>query len=480
MEIIFLVMIAVINFQVIENNYKQFNDEKIHSLKTLGNELLINPVSVYDTDTIDNRLDALNKLENVESIKVWNNDNVLLSKVGDDSNKGKYIKELSQEIIVDDMTIGRFTILLNTENIRTYIYNNKQITLVLIFMEIIISIFLSWIIGYRIAKSLNTLKDYAENLSQNLNTPIPQVNDSKEIMVLSETLERMRQEIVEDRYSLNRYKDMIEDNIIITRTNLKGELTYVSNAFCIISGYTKGELIGKNQNIVRHPDSSSETFKNLWKTIQAGYTWNGELKNLKKDGGYYWIEATISPWVDINGDTIGYIGIRHDITDKKKVEELSITDKLTQLYNRVKLEEIFTIELERVKRYHHDFSVIMLDIDHFKSVNDTHGHNVGDDVLKDVAEILKSSIRATDFVGRWGGEEFIIITLETGKKDTVKLANLIRKNMENHIFNVIGSKTASFGVSSYQDGDTQESLIKRADDALYEAKNTGRNKVVSL
>ncbi len=114
----------------------------------------------------------------------------------------------------------------------------------------------------------------------------------------------------------------IEDKYYITSTTDKnGIITDVSNAFCTISGYTKEELIGKSHNIVRHPDMKSEVFKELWKSISMGKIWNGEVKNRKKDGDYYWVESTIEPLFDISHNIVGYKSIRFNITDRKKMEQ---------------------------------------------------------------------------------------------------------------------------------------------------------------
>ena len=114
-------------------------------------------------------------------------------------------------------------------------------------------------------------------------------------------------------------------NVIASETNVHGIITYASNAFCTISGYSENELIGKTHNIVRHPDMPKEVFKDMWQTVLAGETWKGEVKNLKKDGGFYWVDVTITPERDENGVTTGYSAIRHDITSKKELEELSKT-----------------------------------------------------------------------------------------------------------------------------------------------------------
>ena len=117
--------------------------------------------------------------------------------------------------------------------------------------------------------------------------------------------------------------DIISNYVIYSRTNLKGEITYASNAFCRTSGFTKEELIGNPHNIVRHEDMESIAFRNMWETIKAGHVWRGEVKNKKKDGGFYWVDAHVSPEYDKRGNLIGYAAVRLDITSNKKIEELN-------------------------------------------------------------------------------------------------------------------------------------------------------------
>ena len=163
----------------------------------------------------------------------------------------------------------------------------------------------------------------------------------------------------------------------------------------------------------------------------------------------------------------------------KQLEELSITDYLTKLYNRNKLDEILCIEAERSNRYATTFGVIMIDIDHFKKINDVHGHQMGDAVLKELANIIKVNSRKVDTVGRWGGEEFLIVCPESNLAGILYLANKIRNEIASYSFLINEQKTASFGVAIYKQDDDIYSLISRADDALYKAKESGRNKVES-
>jgi len=165
------------------------------------------------------------------------------------------------------------------------------------------------------------------------------------------------------------------------------------------------------------------------------------------------------------------------ININKELKNLSITDKLTGLYNRSKLDESLEYEIKYSKRYHEKFGLIMLDIDYFKDVNDTYGHQVGDIVLIEFANILKLNIRETDVIGRWGGEEFIIICPKSDLNGIKILTENIRKNIESFEFSEVQHKTASFGITVFQNNDTFSDMLKRVDDALYEAKESGRNKV---
>jgi diguanylate cyclase (GGDEF)-like protein/PAS domain S-box-containing protein len=279
------------------------------------------------------------------------------------------------------------------------------------------------------------------------------------------------------------YLEIIDTYLIASKTDLKGNITEVSKAFCNISEYTEEELLGKPHNIVRHPDTKKEVFEELWRTIKSGQAWEGEIKNLKKNGGYYWVKARISPMHDSEGNVSGYASIRVDTTDKKAVEVLSVTDHMTNLYNRRFFNEIFEKEIQRAKRDNKTLGFVMFDIDHFKQYNDTYGHQMGDKVLAEVANTLKENLhRASDYAFRLGGEEFgalvCDINLEGFKILVQKLKDSIEELKIPHKQNSASDYiTASFGASIFEANKnmSQEKIFKIADDLLYEAKNSGRN-----
>ncbi|MEA3354692.1 MAG: diguanylate cyclase [Campylobacterota bacterium] len=183
-------------------------------------------------------------------------------------------------------------------------------------------------------------------------------------------------------------------------------------------------------------------------------------------------------------NTEHYVVSFTDITELKnytyKLQYQATHDNLTKLFNRKKLNDELVKEIQRENRYHHGFSLIMFDIDNFKSINDTYGHDVGDVVLQEVSQITRSSVRTTDIAARWGGEEFMIIVPETSMDNAVLTADNIRKNIESFQFDSLPKPvTVSLGVAEFKrDVDNKESILKKVDIALYEAKHSGKNVVV--
>ncbi len=286
---------------------------------------------------------------------------------------------------------------------------------------------------------------------------------------------------------LSEYVDIIDQNVLTSVTDIDGNITYVSDAFCRTSGYERDELLGKNHRIVRHPEMPKELYERLWKTILGGAVWSGIFKNTTKGGGSYWVESTISPTYDASGGIAGFTAIHTDITDKKRIEEISITDELTGLFNRRRFNEIFPEELQRARRDEKKFAFIMLDVDNFKKYNDTYGHQMGDDVLRQVGATLRRTLmRSGDFAFRLGGEEFGAIINVRREEDAVLVAERIRAGIE--ALRIPHEKsgptpyvTISCGLkcvtTDRNRGDDVEAVYRLADAALYQAKADGRNRV---
>ncbi|WP_028862837.1 sensor domain-containing diguanylate cyclase [Psychromonas aquimarina] len=271
---------------------------------------------------------------------------------------------------------------------------------------------------------------------------------------------------------------IIDKNVMIARTDKHGAIQNISTWFSKVTGYQRDEVIGKNHNILRHPDTTLETYSSLWQTILEGNTWEGQLKDLNKSGEEIWLNTVITPEFKDNNSISGFTAISQDITAQKEIEKMSVTDSLTGLYNRHKLELLLSAEISRFKRYQTPFSLLLFDVDYFKKINDCHGHLVGDETLIALAKLLQENARVTDWVVRWGGEEFLIVAAGTDIENTWFFAEKLRTTIAAHNFSVIGKATASCGIAQYKEGESAEELLSRVDSALYQAKQTGRNKVV--
>lgn len=301
---------------------------------------------------------------------------------------------------------------------------------------------------------------------------------------------------------LSEYKRAVDISNIVSKTNPKGIITYVNDKFCEISGYSRSELIGKPHNVIRHPAMPRESFKELWDTIKMKKPWNGIVTNMKKDGTKYIVDSTVIPILDVDGDVVEYIAVRHDITEledakeqlkvinqlmKTKVDELhnmttsleqqATIDRLTNIYNRDKFEELFDEIMNDIKYSQKELSLIIFDIDHFKIINDTYGHQAGDSVLRELGSLISSNIKKSDIYARWGGEEFVILLPHTNLEGGYMFAQKLRKLIAGHEFRGIGKLTASFGVGEYIINEDKVTLFEKVDKALYLAKNNGRNRV---
>jgi len=219
--------------------------------------------------------------------------------------------------------------------------------------------------------------------------------------------------------------------------------------------------------------------------IRRGDHWRGELGNRRKDGSTRWDDVAIAPVLDDHGTITHFVAINSDITLRKQMEEelrsLATTDPLTGLANRRHLFESGAQELLRARRAGMPLSVLMLDIDHFKLVNDTHGHPAGDAVIQALARHCGDAVRAIDTVGRLGGEEFAILLPMTDCAGAREVAERLRAGIEAFVLEWEGHPlrfTVSIGVAEGRPHDENfTALIGSADRALYRAKHEGRNRV---
>jgi len=266
-------------------------------------------------------------------------------------------------------------------------------------------------------------------------------------------------------------------------TDRRGIVEYVNPAFETITGFSRKEMIGDKPSIVKSGRQGPEFYRQLWRTISAGEVFSEVFINKRKDGSLFYEEKTITPLKNDTGEVTHYVSTGHDITERMQTQEqlrfLAHHDALTELPNRTLLLDRLKQALARVRRGNRRLAVLFLDIDRFKTINDTLGHDIGDHLLQDLSQRLRSCLRDGDTVARFGGDEFVVLLDDLGNvTDITGIAQKILEVLKPPF--IVGEATlhvtASIGVSMFpSDGEDSGTLLKNADTAMYRAKDLGRN-----
>ncbi|MCB1649819.1 MAG: GGDEF domain-containing protein [Pseudomonadales bacterium] len=270
--------------------------------------------------------------------------------------------------------------------------------------------------------------------------------------------------------------------------DLEGRYTYVNQQVCRLFGLSRGEILGRDDNDFFDLNEAKDLQRYDRRVLDFGETIECEERNVIRQSGEVRYFSTIkTPVRDVDGRIIGMCGISTDITERKKLEvELerqAHIDFLTNLNNRRHFIELAERELSRALRYQHPVCLLMLDVDHFKRVNDTYGHKQGDKVLTVLAQTCVDTLRDSDIAGRLGGEEFAFMLPETGREQGLEVAERLRKVLAATTVATDDDEgnvhfTVSIGMCLLcSECDTVDTLLNCADKALYEAKESGRNRV---
>ena len=267
-------------------------------------------------------------------------------------------------------------------------------------------------------------------------------------------------------------------------TDPKGTIEYVNKKFTAITGYSYDEAIGQNPRILKSGKQPADFYVQLWKTILAGSEWHGEIYNKKKDGEIFLEQVSISPIINEHGAISNFVAVKEDITDKRKTEEViwrqANFDTLTGLPNRRMFRDRLEQEIKKANRAGLPIALMFIDLDHFKEINDTLGHDMGDLLLTEAARRIIDCVRATDIVARLGGDEFTVLLAELDDIGSVeRVAACITQKLAApfQLKDEMSYVSASIGITLYpNDADTIEGLFKNADQAMYVAKNQGRNR----
>ncbi|MEL7463507.1 MAG: EAL domain-containing protein [Pseudomonadota bacterium] len=289
--------------------------------------------------------------------------------------------------------------------------------------------------------------------------------------------------LAQDSVDFQAYQRALEMQAIVSIADTRGQITYVNKKFCEISGFENGELLGKTHRLINSGYHDREFFKDMWNTISAGGTWHGEVCNRTKSGDLYWVDTTIVPVRASDGSIERYVSTRYDVTDRK-IAETSLkrqaeTDALTGVGNRARfLSDLKTICLSRrgdeVDTY---LLVLMIDLDHFKDLNDRLGHHTGDLLLREIAHRLQKSIGEDGSVSRMGGDEFAALVELRKDVDPKHFTSAFHEAVSEatSLDGVVYFPSISIGVAQHpEDAETAEGLLLNADMALYDAKRAGR------
>ncbi len=297
----------------------------------------------------------------------------------------------------------------------------------------------------------------------------------------------LEQEFNKKKFYLKQKNKIIDENIFITVTDLDGIILEISSAYLDFTGRKLGEVIGQTHRLFRNDSSDKELIRNLWETILLNKKWTGKLKNNKYSGEEYWLKQTISPLFDISNKKIGYTAVSRNITNSTKLQELSITDALTDIHNRRYFDYSIKREFKSSSWRKENFSLLIVDVDYFKDYNDFYGHAQGDKVLKAIASQMKNHVNRTiNDVFRIGGEEFAIFILDSSDEEVKKISLEIVRNIEllkiehekSKVSDYVTISIGAVNLDGFTHSMSSDDIYNLADNNLYKAKQSGRNRVV--
>jgi diguanylate cyclase (GGDEF)-like protein/PAS domain S-box-containing protein len=334
-------------------------------------------------------------------------------------------------------------------------------------------------------------------LLQDRETPIGRLIVLRDISELVERGLRLQQ--------LTQAVEQSPSSVVIT--DLRGTIEYVNTQFRHLTGYAAAEVVGRRLATI-DPALDPESDLDLWPTVLGGRTWQGERLGLRADGEPTWELVVAAPLIDAGGNVLSCIVVKQDIDYRKKAEEAlrlanerlagqlekieslqatlqeqAIRDPLTRLHNRRFFDEVIDREIHRAARLAQSVSIVTMDLDGFKGINDGYGHAAGDACLVRFAELLRAHVRRSDIACRYGGEEFLLVLGDTELEGAVQFAEKVRRRVAATPVMIGGQRiemTVSAGVATYpMQGLEHREIVEKADRALYRAKREGRDRVVA-
>lgn len=305
-----------------------------------------------------------------------------------------------------------------------------------------------------------------------------------------EDITELRAVEAELRNSEQRHRLLAENAYdVIWTMALDGTITYINPAITRVRGLSPEEAMRQTIEEINTPPSAAkvgEYFQRVFAAIEAGTeppVFHGEMEYYRKDGSIMTGELQVIPHVDADGHVVELLGVTRDISERKVFEteltRLAETDPVTGVWNRRHGRELLEAAMAQRDGESRPLSALMVDIDNFKVINDTYGHETGDTVLIELARRLAGAVRGTDMVARWGGEEFVVLLRDCPLADAVTRAESIRRQIADTSFSGVGTVTVSVGAAQLVPDEDVVAWLARSDRALYQAKRAGRNTVVA-
>jgi len=312
-----------------------------------------------------------------------------------------------------------------------------------------------------------------------------QAAERDELQCMAVNVSQVDRDIAQRRL-LSAAVEASNDLVLITDPSFKIE--YVNRAFVQVTGYEPDEVLGRHPRFLQGRETPGTALDRMRARMRGGRAVRAELVNYRKDGSAFWIDLSVVPVTGSDGQVEHWVSVGRDVSERKHAEQeitrLAMEDYLTGLPNRRAAEARLQLEWNRARRTRSPFALALLDIDHFKRVNDQFGHEVGDRTLRHVAQVVKSTLRGGDWVSRWGGEEFVICFHGLDAAGALAAGERMRKHVKASPFPAGPADlevTVSLGVSVYRpEVDSAAQMLAEADGLLYEAKQGGRDRVLCI
>lgn len=393
-------------------------------------------------------------------------------KVEEDLLKGLFV--FAGPVKLNDQILGYVVSYQSFEDLKILVKEHSLSFALTVAILMMLSYMVAYLVSSRVSNHIKVALSYLKAVSEGRFDLPPSPRTGDEFEDLFEGIRSMAGRLKEIHVSRDFYQNLINslaEGIMVV--DGEGRILEANLAVCRIIGCPEEEIKGRHVSELDPELHDHIVF--LLKEAGEGRRVARRIRIRTRKGEDLYIFASVSVYDEL------YILLLSDITKiakyEEKLRELAEKDHLTKVYNRRMFESFLKHEMEKASRYGRPLSLIMFDIDHFKRINDTYGHQVGDEVLRRLADLVRRNLRKTDIFARWGGEEFMILLPEADISSASKLAERLRRTVESADFGRVGRITVSFGVTEMRRGDSLDAIISRVDRAVYEAKRKGRNRV---